>query len=427
MTAFAIVACLMLAAALLFILPTLLRPERAGRVHAQRDELNLEVLRDQFRELDADLAAGTLEASAYDSARQELERRVAEDVLPNPQAAGPSIAKRWPAVAIGLAVPIIAVSLYLFLGTPNALDPTQRAAADNPAHPVTADQIGDMVVKLAERLKSKPDDAQGWQMLARSYSALGRFSEAADAYAHLAKLIPDNADLLADYADALGMSLNRSLLGEPEKIALRALAIDPNSLKALALSGSAAFERHDYAAAIRHWKKILTIVPADSEAARQTASNISEAQALADGKPVAQKAMAVPGATQPDPATSTPPPMAASAASQISGTVELDPALRSKAADSDTVFIFALAVEGPRFPLAVLRKQVKDLPANFVLDDSMSMEPSAKISNFQKVVVGARISKSGNATPGPGDLEGLTDSVKPGIKNVKIRINSRLN
>ena len=105
--------------------------------------------------------------------------------------------------------------------------------------------------------------------------------------------------------------------------------------------------------------------------------------------------------------------------------MELDPALRAQAADSDTVFIFARAAQGPRFPLAVLRKQVKDLPAAFVLDDSMSMTPDAKLSDFPQVVVSARISKSGNATPGAGDLEGVIEPVAPGAKNLKIRINKR--
>jgi cytochrome c-type biogenesis protein CcmH len=421
MTAFSITACLMLAAALFFILPTLLRTERRGQASARRDELNLEVLRDQFRELDADLASGTLEASAYDSARQELERRVAEDVLPSAQAVGPNTSMRTPAVVIGLAVSILSASLYLYLGTPSALDPVKLAAAESAGHPVTADQIGSMTVKLAERLKEKPDDAEGWNMLARSYGAIGRFAEAADAYAHLVKLIPDNADVLADYADALGMSLNKSLLGEPEKIALRAVAVDPNNIKALALAGSAAFERRDYPGAIVHWKKILTIVPPDSEASKQVASNVAEAQSLMGGKPAEQAPPAVVASA----ASTAPASSGSAAASQVAGTVELDPALRSQAADSDTVFIFVRAAEGSRAPLVVLRKQVKDLPTSFVMDDSMSMTTSAKLSSFPIVVVGARVSKSGNAVPAPGDLEGLTEPVKLGKKDLKIRISSR--
>ena len=242
----------------------------------------------------------------------------------------------------------------------------------------------------------------------------------------LVKLIPDNAEVLADYADILAMSQGKSLLGEPEKLVERALAIDAKNVKALALSGSAAFERRDYQGAIVQWKKLQAVVPADSDFGRSTASSIAEAQKLA-GEP------ALPAPSAPDTPVAPVAPAAAAAAAaapvagaaEVSGTVELDPALRSQVADTDTVFIFARAAQGPRFPLAVLRKQVKDLPVSFVLDDSMSMVPTAKLSGFPQVLVGARISKSGSASPAAGDLEGLTEPVPPGAKNLKIRIDSQ--
>lgn len=418
MTVFSILAVLMAAGALLFVLPTLLRKEAVVTSHALRDEVNLTVLRDQLRELDADLAAGTIDATGHASARQELERRVAEDVQPHAAVIGSTAGKRWTAVVVGLAMPLIAVSLYLLLGSPAGLDPSKVSAPKDQAHEVTEEQIVNMVAGLANRLKDKPDDVEGWSMLARSYNALGRFADAADAYARLVKLLPGNADMLADYADTLAMSLNKSLQGEPEKLIMRALEADPKNIKALALSGSAAFERRDYQAAVTQWKKILLLVPPESDIARSTMSSIGEAQALA-GEPAGAQAPVVAAA----PVAAA--PVAAAAAAEVGGTVELDPALRAKVADTDSVFIFARAAEGPRFPLAVLRKQVKDLPVSFVLDDSMSMVPNAKLSGFPMVVVGARISKSGSATPTAGDLEGLTEPVKPGAKGLKIQINSQ--
>lgn len=416
MTAFSILAVLLMAGALLFILPTLLRRETVVNRHALRDEVNLTVLRDELRELDADLAAGTIDAPAYESARHELERRVAEDVQPAVASIASTSNKRWTAVVTGIAVPVVAVSLYLLLGSPAGLDPAQAAAPKDQAHAVTEEQIVNMVAGLAQRLKNNPDDAEGWRMLARSYNALGRFDEAADAYARLVKLVPGNADLLADYADTLAMSLNKSLQGEPEKLIARALEADPKNIKALALSGSAAFERRDYQGAVTRWKKILVLVPPESDIARSTMSSIGEAQGLADGPAATQESVAAAPVTRAV-------PVAASAG--VAGTVELDAALRSKVADTDTVFIFARAAQGPRFPLAVSRKQVKDLPVSFVLDDSMSMVPDAKLSGFPMVVVGARISKSGSATPSAGDFEGLTEPVRPGAQGLIIRINSQ--
>ncbi|NMM05039.1 c-type cytochrome biogenesis protein CcmI [Polaromonas sp.] len=425
MIAFWIVAVLLMAGALLFILTPLLRKDEVAHLHALRDEVNLMVLRDQLHELDADRAAGTIDAAAYESSRQELERRVAEDVQPGTKLAKTVPRKNAVGLLVGLSLPVVAVSLYFLLGNPGGLDPAQTSAPKEAAHEVTEEQIQAMITGLAQRLKDSPDDVQGWSMLARSYNALGRFGEAADAYARLVKLAPGNADMLADYADTLAMSLNKSLQGEPEKLIARALEVDPKNIKALALAGSAAFERRDYPVAITQWKKILAIVPADSDIARSTGDSIGEAQTLAAGKPATAPAPLAVAPAPTNPPTATAPSAPAAAAAEVAGTVELDAALRAQVADTDTVFIFARAAQGPRFPLAVLRKQVKDLPTAFVLDDSMSMVPDAKLSSFPMVVVGARVSKSGSATPTAGDLEGLTEPVRPGAKNLKIRIDAQ--
>ncbi len=432
MTSFLIVAALLLGGSLCFVLPTLLRRGAAASQQLERSDVNLAVLRDQLRELDADLAAGTIDQPGYASARLELERRVLDDVVADPHATT-GTQQRWAALALGLAVPLVAVALYTTLGTPAGLDPAQVAGREDPAHPVTDAQITGMVATLAERLKTKPNDAEGWNMLARSYGILGRFPEAVDAYKHLVKLVPDNADVLADYADALAMAQDKTLLGEPERLITHALALDANNIKALSLQGSINYERRDFAGAVAQWKKVLALVPADSDMARATISSIGEAQNMAGGGAVALNAAAGAGGSAASASTTGAgmPATAANAekapvpgAASVSGKVELDPAVRAKVADTDTVFIFARAVDGPRFPLAVLRKQVKDLPTSFVLDDSMSMAPNAKLSGYASVIVGARISKSGNATPSAGDLEGVTEPVHPGAKDLVIRIGS---
>lgn len=280
MTEFSIVAVLLTAIALLFVLPPLLRKDLVDQTQMRHAELNLAVLRDQMRELDADLSVGAIESPAHESARHELERRVAEEVRPPVSTAAGGTGRRWPAVAVGLAVPLLAVSLYAYWGMPAALDPARLAAiTDNAA--ITPEQIDNMIEKLAQRLKNSPEDAKGWSMLARAYSVRERFADAAGAYARLVALVPVNADLLTDYADALAMSQNTSLQGEPEKLIDRALAADPNNIKALALWGSAAFERRDFSGAVARWQKILALVPADSDIARSVSGSIGEAQSLA--------------------------------------------------------------------------------------------------------------------------------------------------
>lgn len=175
---------------------------------------------------------------------------------------------------LALLLPVGAVSLYAMLGNPNGLQPAPEAVAE-----VGPAQVEQMVSRLAARLAQQPDDAAGWRMLARSYETLGRFDQATDAYRRLLALEPENPDVMVDYAVALGMTLNSSLTGEPEALLARALALNPNHLQALALSGSAALERGDVANAVKPWKKILALVPADSDIGRSIAASIAKAQA----------------------------------------------------------------------------------------------------------------------------------------------------
>lgn len=206
--------------------------------------------------------------------------------------------------------------------------------------------------------------------------------------------------MLADYAESLAVTRGRKLAGEPTRLLDRALKLNPDNAKALALSGSAAFDRKDYKAAVRHWERLLRQPEVGGELAHALRAGIGEAKALSEGRKVAR----------------TP------TADRISGTVGLSPSVRASASPDDPVFIFARAAEGPRMPLAIARVTVRDLPYHFELDDSMAMTPELKISGFERIVVGARVSKSGSATAASGDLEGFAPAVKPGTSGVKLTI-----
>ena len=411
MTAFLMIAAIMTAAALAFLVPALLGKQQAGSARTARDQANLAVLRDQLRELDRDLAAGTIDAAACDSARRELEQRVAEDVQPTVPVPISTRGGSLQAMAVGVAVMIGATSLYAYLGQPAGLDPVQLAATIESRRAVDPNDANAAIEQLAQRLKTQPENTEAWTILARSLNAMGRYADASRAYKNLTTLAPHDAQLLTEYAGSVAMAQGESLQGEPEQILARALAAEPGNTKALSLSGSAAFERGEYDAAIALWNKVLALAPAGSEIAQLANDNIREALAASQAivRPVVENS-SVTATTQ---------------ASQLSGTVELDPALRSEASDTDTVFVFAKATHGPRAPLAVVRKQVKDLPFSFVLDDSMSMMPGARLSGFSSLIIGARISKSGNALPQVGDLEGSVSSVQAGAKDLKIRISTR--
>ena len=398
----------------------------------------LDGLKQQLAQLKARQASGTLAAAQFEESKAALERQILDLVLsaaPQKAAAAaasgaipalPSGAVHAPAKPSGLllaglltAIVALAVAGYLWKGTPvlGAAESAQAGADGEAAqHSPNAEQITAMTEKLAARLQDKPDDVEGWTMLARSYSVLGRHADALKAFAKASSLRKDDPSLLADYADSLAVNSNNSLDGEPMKLVERALQLDPKNLKALYLAGTYAFNQQDYRGAIKTWEQLARIGPADNVFVREVESAIAEARKLA-GLPAAAQPLDV--AAQ---AGGTAAPAAAAGGGAVSGTVTLSAALAKQAQPDDTVFVFARAAEGSRMPLAILRKQVKDLPLRFTLNDSMAMSPATALSSASQVIVGARISKSGNAMPQSGDLSGQSAPVKVGATGLAIEI-----
>jgi len=425
MTAFWIVAAFFIAGALLFMLPPLLA--RGGRrAKLARADITVSIYRDELAELEADLQNGVIPREQYEQARKELERRLLEDMSSEggaPAKAPPPRAARMVGIAVGVAVPLLAVGLYLQLGNPKAITEAGKAAVESPhaGGQMSPQQIQAMVEALAARLEQNPKDLEGWAMLARSYTTTGRFQEAARAWGKVNELLPNNPQVLADYADVLAMAQGRRLAGAPVNLIEQALKADPNHPKSLALAGSAAFEVKDYGKAAAYWERLLKLLQPGSESYSSVSSGIAEAKALAGGA-TPQVAQAAAQAASSQPATDRAASPAAAGGASVSGKVTLGPALKAKAAPGDTLFIFARAVQGPKMPVAIARLQVKDFPLSFTLDDSSAMGPAMKLSLFPEVVVGARISKSGNATPQSGDLEGFTSPVKVGSSGVQVVI-----
>mgnify|MGYP001324208442 CR=1 FL=1 len=407
MNGFVIVAGILLAGILAFLLRPLLGRQSDVPEEGRARAINLGILREQKAELEQQRAGGQIDEAAYRQACEELERRALEDI-PDPSAkdAAGGGGRRSPKLALALAGGMAAtvVGLYLVLGEPGVLAGKPAATAKDGSHALGREQILAMVEKLSEKLQANPNDGAGWLMLARSYSVLQRYPESVAAYGRAAGLMPPDAQMMADYADTVAMVQGRRLQGEPEKLVRRALEIDPNNMKALALSGTAAFERQDYRGAIAEWRKVLALVPPESNVARGMQGSIMDAESR----------LAAAGGS----ATAT------AGGTRVSGIVALDPSLSGKVAPTDTVFVFARAEQGPKMPLAILRKTVADLPLRFELDDSMAMSPNFRLSRQASVVVGARISRQGDAQPRAGDWQGLAEPVAPGSEDVKIVINS---
>ena len=331
MTLFWALAGAMCAAALAFLLPPLLR--RRVTPPDARTAANAAIYREQLEELGAELQRGALTREEYERACREVERRVVAEHAgggPLPATHGP---RAGVALAIGLLLPVLAAVGYWNLGNLEAMNPVV-AAADDAGHSANPAEVEALVAKLAARMEQTPGDLEGWMLLGRSLTMIGRHDRAAQAYERAARLAPADANVLADYADTLAMAQGRRLAGEPYALVKRALAVDPEHVKALALAGSAEFEAGNYGAAVAYWERILKVVPPQSEFARSVADSIAEARTKGGGRlaqaPAAAKAQ--PKAAAP----TTPAKPAAAPGTSVQGVVSVDPALAGKLSPTDT-------------------------------------------------------------------------------------------
>ncbi|CAB3701845.1 c-type cytochrome biogenesis protein CcmI [Achromobacter kerstersii] len=438
MTTLWLVVLLLLLATLLCLIPPLVR-RPPTRPSATADANVRAFYLAQREQLQRDLNNGSLSPAARVRAEEELQRDLLQDLALRQSQAAPAGGQRAGIAAaclLSVLIPVAAVLLYGKLGNPRAAADVTMTRAAEPHAEDSGDDMALAINALAQRLRATPDDADGWYTLARSYETLGRYTDAVAAYQQVLRLVPGQPAVLADLADAL-LSANQ---GVPDANAIaavaQALAAQPDQPKALALAGMMALRRGDAAEALAHWERLQTLLPPDSEAARQIQSNIAQARGMAaTGVPAAGiPASGIPAAGVPasgvpasgvpasgvpasgSPAAgarATPAPQASTAATtpRLSGRARIAESLRGNVQPGDTVFILARPVEGSRMPLAILRMRVSDLPRAFVLDDSNAMSPDATLSRASKVRVEIRISRSGTAAAQPGDLSGMLPDV----------------
>jgi cytochrome c-type biogenesis protein CcmH len=384
-------------------------------------ESRLAVYRQQFAELEQDCKDGVLNDELYQQARRELERRLLDETGSAdtaPTATRWQVNSRLVAAVLAIIIPTASGALYWQLGNPLAIthpsasSPTTQGGSDFDHQ--TSEGLDALSERLKKKLEQNPNDGVGWALLARSYVEIGRHADAVPFYEKAMKLIPDDPQLLVDYADALGVLHGRKLAGKPELLIQQALKIDPNHVKALMLAGTVAFDRKEFGQAAQYWERASANLPTDAEVEvrQELLSGIAEAKELAGGKPAMVKAVG--GAA--------PSTMPGGQAAAISGTVSLAPSLAGKGAPTDTLFVFAREMDGPPMPVSIVRATKQDLPFTFQLDDSTSPMPSRKLSGAGTVVIVARLSKSGQAMPQSGDLEGMSQPVKSGVDGITVVI-----
>lgn len=429
---FLLVAGVMIMVAFLIVLPPLWRKHSIAP--ADQDQRNIAIARQRLAELKEQLQAGALSQELYDEQLAELELALSDDLDIQSQVKASPIERRrgalagaeasqssgrWMATVLIFAIPLMAGSFYWALGNYQLLSQAAQPAATNQAAP-EIEQIRNMVGGLAERLQKQPDDALGWTMLGRSYKYLQQYPEAVEAFAHAYKLIGDKPEIMLLYADALAYANNEQMAGLPAELVFKALAMEPNNVNGLWLGGMAKAQTGDFIGAMDLWKKLEAQLPAGSDAQKEIQGLLVK---LAAQVPEGAVQSAETGSTGAQPAETFPPsPAVASVDIQVS----LAPELQTSAGPNDTVFIYAQALSGPKMPLAIVKKQVSELPLTVSLTDAMAMMPNMRLSNFKEVKLLARISKSGDAMPQPGDLIGTIEQVSLADKGLhKIVINSQ--
>ena len=420
MITFWILAFALLAIALVF----LLRPLRidANKSDADRAAQNVAITKERLNELKLEFEQNTISEEEYEQTREELEQALLNDVeqsgSENIKQTNSESYNRLTRIALMFSVPVFAISLYAYLGQPELIEGGKKQAAAPAGHATSNGKsklgtVEEMVQKLAARLKKDPSNAEGWFMLGRSYMSLGKYKEASEALAKTNELMPNNPVIMLRYADALTMSLGGQISGKPFELIKRAVEIKPDDPTGLWLLGMGYEEQGEYQKAISYWNLLLPLLK-DEKSINQVNNLIQIAKGKA-GTNIENNSQIVKA------------PVTDKTDASLSVRVSIDKSLLKNVKPTDTLFIFARAANGPPMPLAVVRKQVKDLPLQVTLDDSMAMTPAMKLSSFKKVQVIARVSKSGNPKSQKGDLQSETRLATAGQKErIKLTINKVL-
>lgn len=387
-------------------------PDAPDSIGGRSHTANLALLHAQRAHSDADRAAGRISAEEHAQAQAELARRVLEESAAI-EPVGVATNRTATLVTLMLIVPALGVGLYARLGEPGAIGLELQARQANAATATLAD-VDAMVRQMSEQLEARPPDnpadAAAWEMLARSQAGLQRYADADRSYQRALALAPNNPQLLADRADLLTLLQNGNAEGAPLLLIARALAIDPQHPKALALAGSAAYDRQDFGAALGYWQRAREQATTGSAFADGLDRSLQAARTGLENNPVA--------AAKPDA------PPADKAVAGIRGRVEVAPALKAQLRPGDTLFVIARTLQGPRLPLAVLRLNASAGGTAFHLSDDQAMAADHRLSGHERVVLEARISRSGNATPQAGDLVGRSAPMAHTAQGVTLQIDT---
>ena len=372
---------LLLLALLILVIP-LLKAQVADQAD-DRQQQNIDIARDKKTTLDFQLARGELSQEEYDNTLLDLETALALD-LENTESSDLQQQGKWAVWLLAGAVPILSIGLYFQLGEYGVIK--NPALAEVPADKQSQTQLSNLSIEevedlIRQRLRKNPEDAEGWFVLGKTYMAQQKFDKSITAYQRTYDLVGEEPGVMFSLADALAMQKEGVMQGEPEQLVKRGLEISPQDPTGLWLAGMAAEQRQDYKSAHAAWTQLLPLIQNDPASKDEIRDLI---RALEQRDPQLSASVAV--------------------GRVLNLSVSLSDSIRQLVAPGDSVFVYAKAMDGPPMPLAVKRLSVSDLPAQVSLSNDDAMIPNMNLSSFAQVIVGARVSKSGNPVAQPGDL-----------------------
>jgi cytochrome c-type biogenesis protein CcmH len=374
--------------ALAILVPALMTKQNV--VDDEHQQRNIKIARQRLAELKQQVQEGLLTQEQFDEQYTELQLMLNDDLQAVSEVKPAGKQGKWIIPILAILLPTVSLLIYLILGDSHAQQKAELQANEVKA----AENINQMVSKLEQRLAQTPDDSEGWKMLGRSFSYLQQYQKAANAYEQLYRLQPDDTETMLQYANNLAMARNGRVTGEPATLLDKVLQREPNNPNALWLIGMAKAEEGRFVEAKQYWQKLLGLLPADSESLPQ----VQQMLAAVDAEQDKQQSVGTPV--------------------DINVQVDIDPQLKANLPANTTVFIYAQAVNGPKMPLAIVRKQLNELPVRVILNDSVAMQGTSKLGDHQQLRILARASQSGQAMSQPGDLIGSVEIKQPFDKQV---------
>lgn len=423
----ALIVLLIVIALAVLIIPVMRQPSTKDSLG--REQQNIVIAKEKKALLESQLKDGVMTQQEYDSAFADLEAALALDLERQQSLGNNQDSGKWAIAIFIILIPALSIFLYVQFGeyrvidNPSLAQPRSQTASNSSSE--KAPTMEEMIQKVKDHLRDNPEDARGWYMLGRSLMTVQNFSEAVTALQRSYDLTPQEPTVMLALADALAMTNSGVMAGDPEKLVKQALAISPNELTGLWLAGLAAEQAGRLRESFDYFMRLLPMLKDDPQSSDELKTMLAELKQrqpdlpeLNFDQPLPAIASAAAGQQAVSPQTN-----ASAGSSTISLLVTLDESVASQASPNDLVFVYAKAASGPPMPLAAKRLTVSDLPASLTLSDNDAVMPQMNLSRFDKIKIGARVSKTGDPVAKPGDLYDETGAITRSSINDTVEIN----